>query len=211
MNITEQYQQPLIDGLKTLKLNNNPETYLRFIALLNKWNSTYNLTAIRSIPEMIHKHLLDSLAIYPYLQGEYILDIGSGAGLPGIPLAIAHPQKKFVLLDSNGKKTRFMQAARRELHLDNIEVVQSRVESYHPGRSFATVLSRAFSDVQQMVRMSAHLVDEKGIWLAMKGRAPDAELKGLQYPWQLHQYQVPGLLDERCVVVINHFSGTQHG
>lgn len=211
MSALDKDNHQLIDGLKALKIDDNPEQYLRFIALLSKWNNTYNLTAIRTIPDMITKHILDSLAVHPYLQGQRILDIGSGAGLPGIPLAIAHPNKQFVVLDSNGKKTRFMQTVRRELQLSNLEVVQSRVESYHPSNRFDTVLSRAFSNVPQMLHLSAHLVNQGGIWLAMKGRSPDAELEGLPFPWQQHRYQVPGLFDERCVVVINHFSGIQHG
>ena len=104
----------------------------QYISLLNKWNAAYNLTAIRDMESMVTKHLLDSLAVRPWLKGDYILDVGTGAGLPGIPLAIAEPQRKFVLLDSNGKKIRFLREVKRQLALSNLEIVQFRVENYHP-------------------------------------------------------------------------------
>lgn len=204
--MSDSVQTLLEDGLKELKLSVESEPLLNFLALLSKWNKAYNLTAIRSLPEMVTKHILDSLAILPYLHGDTLLDIGSGAGLPGIPLAIACQNKQFVLLDSNGKKTRFMQTVRRELGLKNIEIVQSRVESYHPSQTFATVMSRAFANLKQMIALSEHLVSEEGIWLAMKGHVPTAELAEITEPWQVHSYKVPDLDSERCVIVINHSS-----
>ena len=199
-------QALLESGLKALKLSVDSARLLNYLALLSKWNKAYNLTAVRSLPEMVSKHLLDSLAILPYLHGDTLLDIGSGAGLPGIPLAIACQQKHFVLLDSNGKKTRFMQTVRRELGLKNVEVVQSRDESYHPSQTFATVMSRAFSNLKQMTVLSGHLLSDEGIWLAMKGHVPDEELAELSQAWQVHSYKVPELDGERCVIVINHSS-----
>ncbi len=209
--MNDSVQTLLENGLKELNLSVESELLLNFLALLSKWNKAYNLTAIRSLPEMVIKHVLDSLAILPYLHGDSLLDIGSGAGLPGIPLAIACQQKQFVLLDSNGKKTRFMQTVRRELGLKNIEIVQSRVESYHPSQTFATVMSRAFANLKQMITLSKHLLSEEGIWLAMKGHVPTEELAELSEPWQVHSYKVPNLDSERCVIVINHSPGTNYG
>ena len=124
---------------------------LAYVHLLEKWNRTYNLTAVRAPEQMIPRHLLDSLAILPYLQGQRVLDMGTGAGLPGIPLAMARPDLDFVLLDSNAKKTRFVTQACAELGLKNIEITQERVEKYQPARPFDTLVSRAFSTIADML------------------------------------------------------------
>lgn len=175
-----------------------------YLFLLQKWNAAYNLTAIRDIEGMIEKHLLDSLAVLPWLRGNTVLDVGSGAGLPGIPLAIANPKRDFVLLDSNGKKTRFLQEVKRQLQLKNVEIVQFRAENYHPARAFDTVVSRAFSSIEQMIYWTQHLISNHGLWLAMKGRFPEEELHELQYPYQVVDYKVPGIEGERCCVLIEN-------
>jgi 16S rRNA (guanine527-N7)-methyltransferase len=194
----------LVAGLKRIHLEMIAEPTQYYINLLSKWNSTYNLTAIRDIDSMVNKHLLDSLAILPWIHGAHIIDVGTGAGLPGIPLAIANPLKQFTLLDSNGKKTRFLTEVKRQLDLKNIEIVQSRVENYQPEVTFDTVISRAFSSLDQMIHWTKHLIHDQGIWLAMKGRAPSDELKQLQHPYQVEEYSVSGLEGDRCVVIINN-------
>ncbi len=177
----------------------NIETYLE---LLQKWNKAYNLTAINDKESMFKLHILDSLAILPYIQGQKIIDIGTGAGLPGIVIAIAKPELSVTLLDSNGKKIRFLQEVKRVLKLDNINVVQSRVEDYHPDINFDTVVSRAFSNIKNMQEWSQHLLATDGIWLAMKGRKPDAELSVTTTPYQIHTYQVPEIVGERCCIIL---------
>ena len=131
-----------------------------------------------------------------------MLDVGSGAGLPGIVLAITNPTLTFVLLDSNGKKTRFLNEVKRSLSLANVTIVQSRVENYRETVSFDTVMSRAFSDITQFIQWTQHLIAKQGIWLAMKGQYPEAELMDLPVVYEVHPYSVPGLDSQRCAVVI---------
>lgn len=196
------YQQVLKTGLDSLGLTSFEDPLLNYVLLLNKWNTAYNLTAIRDLPAMIHKHILDSLAILPWIQGQHLIDVGTGAGLPGIPLAITKPEFHFVLLDSNGKKIRFLNEVKRQLGLKNLEVIQSRVENYHPTQGFDTVTSRAFSSLEQMVHWTEHLLADQGIWLAMKGRYPDTELNLIHHPYQVKTYRVEGIDAERCCVII---------
>ena len=191
-------------GLKPLELTHLNEPLLQYVTLLTKWNAAYNLTAIRNPEEMINKHLLDSLAIISWLRGQTILDVGTGPGLPGIPLALANPELQFTLLDSNGKKTRFLQEVKRQLELKNVEIVQFRVENYHPTSGFDTVMSRAFSSLDQMIFWTKHLIKKQGMWLAMKGRFPEAELEQLAYPFHVEQYTVAGVDGERCCVLIDN-------
>lgn len=191
-------------GLRSLDLEAISASLSDYLFLLNKWNSAYNLTAIRDTEAMVGKHILDSLAILPWLKGKRIIDVGTGAGLPGIPLALARPEIDFVLLDSNGKKTRFLNEVKRMLHLKNLEIVQFRVENYHPAQGFDTVLSRAFSSLAQMIQWTQHLITDEGIWLAMKGRAPDTELKEIQQNCTINTYTVSGVDGERCCVIIEN-------
>jgi 16S rRNA (guanine527-N7)-methyltransferase len=173
-----------------------------YLTLLDKWNQAYNLTAIRDKDMMISHHILDSLAIMPWLNGEKIIDVGSGAGLPGIPLALARPDLKIFLLDSNGKKARFLQEAKRVLNLKNVEVIQSRVEDYNPSFNFDTVISRAFSSIDNMLDKTNHLLADKGIWLAMKGQRPDSELSNIKNSYQIKSYPVAFVDGERCCVIL---------
>ena len=193
----------LCEGLNSLKVDQQyHDPLLQYLLLLKKWNQAYNLTAVRELPAMVTRHILDSLAIRPYVLGQRVLDVGSGAGLPGIVLAITNPTLTFVLLDSNGKKTRFLNEVKRSLSLANVTIVQSRVENYRETVSFDTVMSRAFSDITQFIQWTQHLIAKQGIWLAMKGQYPEAELMDLPVVYEVHPYSVPGLDSQRCAVVI---------
>ncbi len=191
-------------GLEQFQLNSLCDPLWDYLVLLNKWNLAYNLTAVRDVESMISKHILDSLAIVPWVKGSNILDVGTGAGLPGIPLAIAKPETHFVLLDSNGKKIRFLNEVKRQLDLKNLEIVQFRVENYHPVQGFDTVISRAFSSLEQMIHWTQHLIAKDGIWLAMKGRYPDTELNEIHQKYRVEQYTVEGVDGERCCVLIDN-------
>lgn len=153
-----------------------------YLALLQKWNRTFNLTAIRDPGQMVSRQLFDSLSILPYLVGPRILDIGTGPGLPGIPLAVARPDFRFVLLDSNGKKTRFVQQAAAELGLSNVEVARCRVEDFHPGERFNSVTARAFTTLPRLISLTQPLLAIGGPLLAMKGKLPREEIDEISSP-----------------------------
>ncbi len=181
------------------------EKMLAYLTLLQRWNRAYNLTAIREPAAMLTGHLLDSLSVAPHLTGEIFADIGTGPGLPGIPLAILFPDKRFLLLDSNGKKTRFLFQAITTLELSNVEAVHARVESYQPGQLFDGVISRAFTALADMVEKTAHLLADGGYFYAMKGTYPKEELSALPKGFKVEHLiplQVPGLVGERHLVQI---------
>lgn len=202
------WEAGLKPGLEALgaKLPEGGEARLiRFVELLLQWNQAYNLTAVRDPAEMLVKHVLDSLVVLPYVHGTPVEDVGSGAGLPGIPLAVALPDTRFTLLDSNGKKTRFMTHAVAELGLRNVEVVQARVEGYRPPVPFATVLSRAFASLADFLKLAGGGCAPGGRLLAMKGARPAEELREIPPGYRVlgvHPLKVPGLGAERCVVEI---------
>jgi len=198
------YQEILKNGLSELGLKIESIKLEQYLELLHKWNHAYNLTAIRDLESMVSKHILDSLAILPFIKGKSLLDVGTGAGLPGIPLAIATPNLKIVLLDSNGKKIRFLQEVKRQLKLDNVEIIQTRVESYHPDTLFDILTSRAFSSIEQMLNLTRHLITPDGMWVLMKGLRPDDELAAIQMPSRVESYIVPGVDGERCCVIIEN-------
>lgn len=175
---------------------------LAFLKLIEKWNKAYNLTAIRIREDMARLHLLDSLAVLPYIKGERVIDIGTGAGLPGIPLAIFLPGTRFTLLDSNAKKTRFVQQAVLELKLGNVEVCHSRVEAFQPEKKFDTVITRAFAALPSIIQMTAHLLNDEGELLAMKGQNPRDELAEVKVKSSVVSLQTPGVEAERCLVII---------
>ncbi len=178
------------------------EKLLNFIELIAKWNKIYNLTAIRDKQEMVKRHILDSLAISPYIRGQRLIDIGTGAGLPGIPLAIFHPEKQFVLLDSNAKKTRFVQQVILELKLSNVSVHQGRVEDFKPKIGFDTVTCRAFSSMDNIARLTRHLFNVNGLLLAMKAQKRDEELNALGKDYRLITLKVPFIAAERSLVCL---------
>ena len=178
---------------------------LDYIALIVKWNKVYNLTAVREPEAMIGHHLLDSLAVLPHLAGvRRLIDVGSGAGLPGIPLAIARPDMKIALLDSNHKKATFMRQACLELGLTNAEVVCERVEQWQPQDKYDAVISRAYSELKEFVRLSAHLLAKGGKLYAMKGVYPVEEIAQLKSAKveEVIALTVPGLEAQRHLVII---------
>jgi 16S rRNA (guanine527-N7)-methyltransferase len=192
-------------GLTALNLSFKSEQtgqLLDFIKLIAKWNKSYNLTAVRNNEEMARLHILDSLAILPHIEGKRVIDIGTGAGLPGIPLAIFLPEVEFVLLDSNAKKTRFVQQAILELKLKNVSVMHSRVEDYQPKQGFDTITTRAFASLPDIVRLTLHLRNVNGVLLAMKGQIPEAELSEIDANTNLIPIKVPEVEAERCLIRI---------
>ncbi|MCB1943357.1 MAG: 16S rRNA (guanine(527)-N(7))-methyltransferase RsmG [Candidatus Accumulibacter sp.] len=201
-------ERQLTQGLRMLGID-LPATarkkLLAYTLLLAKWNRTYQLTAVRDPSQAVSHHLLDSLAVLPFLRAASLLDVGSGGGTPGIPLAIARPELAVVLLDSNSKKTAFLQQAAIELGLVNIAVHCGRVEAYRPASGFAAITARAFADLAALVKASRHLLQADGCWLAMKGVRPDDELACLPADVVVegvHCLQVPGVAGERHLVVI---------
>ena len=201
----ERCKDMLHTGLNTLGLTVNGQQtgqLLAFIQLLSKWNKTYNLTAIRRQEDMVALHLLDSLAILPYIQGQRAIDIGTGAGLPGIPLAICLPNVQFTLLDSNAKKTRFVQQAILELKLTNARIQHSRVEDYQPEQRFDTATTRAFASLPVVIDLTRHLLANEGIVLAMTGQPLIEETAQLGNNATLVPLHVPGVDAERHVVRI---------
>jgi len=199
--------QELARGVAELGLEISPETrqmLLDYLALLQKWNKVYNLTAIRNAEQMISHHLLDSLAVLPHLWPGRWLDVGCGAGLPGLVLAIVRPDWQFTLIDSNSKKTSFVQQAVIELGLHNVTVCCARVEELKSDDKFDGIISRAFAETADFVTLTRHLLADKGRWAAMKG-APEQELQHLPGDVVVERIiplEVSGLDAARCLVLL---------
>jgi len=199
-------EQTLRRGSAQLGLQLGSETQARlldYVALLHKWNKVYNLTAIRDPEQMVSLHLLDSLAVLPHLWSGRWLDVGCGAGLPGVVLAIAQPDWQFTLLDSNSKKTSFVQQAIIELDLRNVGVCCARVEEFHAQKNFDGIISRAFAELKDFFRLTRHLLAPQGRWAAMKGLA---ETEVVKVPddclvEQMVQLHVPGVAATRSLVI----------
>ncbi len=199
----------LEDGLYELGLDEalaGDSRLMEYITELMNWNRVYNLTSVRKPTEIVTRHILDSLSVIPHLQGRRILDIGTGAGLPGIPLAIACPEREFVLLDSSSKKLRFIQQTLAILELENVTLEHVRIEDYHPEKLFSTVICRAFSDLRDLCLHAARLCEPDGRLLAMKGVYPMAEIEGLDDKTVIDDVvplNVPGLDAERHLVLMH--------
>lgn len=189
ISINEQQKQQLLD----------------YVGLLDKWNKAYNLTSVRDPQEMLIKHIMDSLVVAAHLKGKNYIDVGTGPGLPGVVLAIALPEVQFVLLDSLGKRVRFLTQVKHTLGLKNITPVQSRVEDYQPSVKLNGVLSRAFASLQDMLSWCSHLVDQDGEFIALKGQYPQTELDNLPTGFHFSQnivLQVPELDGERHLIIL---------
>lgn len=193
-------------GCETLGVAQNDtqqQGLLAYLELLVKWNGAYNLTAVREPEQMVTRHLLDSLAIAPHIKGQRLIDVGTGGGLPGVPMAILFPEREFHLLDSNGKKTRFLFQVKTALSLDNMTIHQARVESFSDSADYDCVLSRAFASLDDMITGCWHLLAPNGHFLAMKGAFPEREIEAIESRCQLdavHVLQVPGLSEQRHLV-----------
>jgi 16S rRNA (guanine527-N7)-methyltransferase len=200
-------------GLAALSIDEQRAAPLyEYLQLLQKWNKPFNLTAIKKAEEMIPKHLMDSLSVLAHLGGaRRVCDVGTGAGLPGIPLAVCCPETEFVLLDSNGKKTRFLHQVRRHLNLNNVTIVEGRAEDYQPDIGFDAVLSRAFADLMRMCQVTQHLLKKNGVWLAMKSQILETEQATLDARVVLVEQralQVPGLNEVRQLAVLKFAEAT---
>ncbi len=206
----EPLRQQLEFGLKQMGLHYSvdmQQKLIHYIQLITRWNKSFNLTAIRNVEDMVSKHLLDSLVVQPYIEGSLILDVGSGAGLPGIPFAITSPEKRFVLIDSNGKKTRFLMQAKIDLKLDNVEVVHQRVEDYQPIVDrhriyFDVITARAYAGTDDILSSTSHLQNENSRILVMQGKL-DEQFKSKLYTLiESHTLDVYGLQAERHLLEI---------
>lgn len=211
-------EQKLRKGLNELGLTLTDKQIallLAYLDELNRWNKAYNLTAIRDPEQMLYLHILDSLAILPLLEGEHFVDVGTGPGIPGIPLAIACPERSFQLIDSNGKKMRFVFQTRLKLKLDNVVEKQVRVEQFDPNAEnrpggYCGVISRAFTSVPDMLEKCDHLPRKGGRFYAMKGKEPKDELSSLAKKYKVvgsHPLTVPGINAERHLIEIVHTEG----
>ena len=178
---------------------------------LAHWNRQFNLTGIAELDAMVSHHVLDSLAVHRHLHGASIADVGTGAGFPGLPLALVNPERRFTLIDSNGKKIRFVSHATRTLGLMNVEALQTRAEALRPERPFDTVVARAFAPLPELLETVAPLCGRDTRVLAMKGKWPQAELDAVPRLWRVaesHTLTVPGLAEDRCLIIL--MSGTAH-
>jgi len=196
LDISPQHQQKLIT----------------LVELLHKWNKAYNLTSVRNPSDMLVKHIMDSVVVSPHLEGKRFIDVGTGPGLPGLPLAILNPDKEFFLLDSLGKRIRFIKQAIHELGLKNVTPIQSRVEEFEDNQGFDGVISRAFASLDDMLQWCHHLPNSQGKFYALKGAIPDAEIANLKPTLALdviHSLVVPELDGERHLVVIKHATSQQ--
>lgn len=204
----QQYRDLLIRHCQQMEIDLADEKLdklLQYHALLVKWNKAFNLTAVRDPLEMVTRHLTDSLSVLPYIDVERLIDVGSGPGLPGIPLAICRPELPITLLDSNIKKSRFQFQAKAELGLENVDVVHERVEKFIPEQPFDGVISRAFASIQDMLHWTEHLCSDEGIFLAMKGMYPVDELEQLPEQIKLRQnirLNVPDTEGERHLLIL---------
>jgi len=199
MNLKEKIKR----GLVALKLESHAEVVEKleqYLTLITKWNKVTNLTSIDNPEQMVVTHLLDSLSIQPYLSGHRILDVGSGAGLPGVPLALINQDKDFILLDSNGKKTRFMVQATIELGIRNIEVVQSRAQDFQG--EFDHVVCRAFTGTDEFIKACSHLLAPGGSLLAMKGPAESEVTRPPGFKQTIHRLHVPDMPSERYLIEV---------
>ena len=195
----------LLDAANITLPDRQKALLVAYVDMLNKWNKAYNLTSVRDPQEMLIRHILDSIVVAPHLKGSRFIDVGTGPGLPGIPLAIVLPECQFTLLDSLGKRVRFLRQVQHELKLENITPVQSRVEAFPAEPPFDGVISRAFASISDMVNWCQHLPGEQGLFYALKGQRPDDEIAVLPEGFSVQEIvplKVPELEGERHLVTI---------
>ncbi len=206
MTKADKLERMLSEGLEAMEIAataTQQSRLLQFLGLLQKWNRVYNLTSIDGPAEMLRLHLLDSLSVLPYLHGARVLDVGTGAGLPGIPLALLAPDKEFTLLDSNSKKTRFVRQAAIELGLANVKVAHERIERFRAAEGFDSLLARAFADLPEIVAQTHRLLNPGGIILAQKGKIAQDELKSVENAAvEVFPLHIPGIGAERHLIAI---------
>ena len=199
-------EQKLADGSVALGLELSSlvlQRLMQYLDLLVRWNKIHNLTAVRDRDDMVTLHLLDSLAILPYINAQRLLDVGSGGGLPGIPIALTHPEIQVTVLDSSQKKTTFLRQVKLDMGLDNLEIVCSRVEDYKPENPYELIVSRAFSDLKLFIKLTHHLLTPQAAWLAMKGVYPRDEIAALNnIAVDVRAINVPGLDAQRHLVLM---------
>src|ERR1700728_3796998 len=199
----------LVSGARELGIELDPiraETLLKLVDELERGNAQFNLTAIRDRPGMLRKHVLDSLSLQPFLKGTRIADVGTGAGFPGLPLAVVNPARRFSLIEATGKKARFVERTVEQLGLSNVEVVNERAERFRPLAPFDTIFARALSSLSDFVAYAGHLCAPDGRLLAMKGKRPDEEIWALPKSFRVvavHRIKLPGLDDERHIVELS--------
>lgn len=192
-------------GLQAVVTEEKQSQCLAYLALLQKWNKVYNLTAVRDPQEMLVLHLLDSLSVLPYIQSGQLLDVGSGGGLPGLVVAITRPDVEVTTIDAVQKKAIFMRQVKAELGLQNAQVIHGRVEAYQPPSPFSQIISRAFSDIALFKQLTTHLIAPGGCWLAMKGLNPESELQQAAImPKEVVRLQVPQLQAQRHLIVFEN-------
>lgn len=208
-------RQQLMAGAAEMKImmsDHQVQLLLTYLSEFNKWNKAYNLSAVRDVREMIHRHLLDSLSVVPWINSkamENIIDVGTGGGLPGIPLAILFPNKGWTLLDSNGKKTRFLFHIKTLLGLANVTVENRRVEAFFPEQKFQAVISRAFASLSDMTQGCAHLLAQDGLFMAMKGQYPEEEIKVIADRYRVLEtikLQVAATQGERHLLILQAYT-----
>lgn len=206
---TEKLSGILSTGIESMGLmvtQEQQQKLIAYVALMHKWNKAYNLTSVREPEQMVVKHLLDSLSVMPHISAQNVIDVGTGPGLPGMPLAIVLPETRFTLLDSLGKRVRFMKQCVHELKLENVECVHDRVEAHTEKAPYDIVLSRAFASLKDMLHWCEHLVDSNGKYLALKGQFPQSEIDEVSNHFCVDSVltlEVPDLVGERHLVTIH--------
>ena len=202
----DNYVSQVSTALETLNIkasSDQIDLWLEHLTLLQKWNKAYNMTAITAFDEMLVKHLFDSLTIAPFITGHSIIDVGTGGGFPGIPLAILMPEKRYILIDSVAKKTRFLNHVKKALQLKNVIPIHDRIQAYHPAEKFDHIVSRAFSSVQDFYNLCQHYLKKNASLLAMKGAEIEKhQLEHLPIDYQIIKLQVPLLAAKRHLIVI---------